>query len=65
MGVIYSKEEIYTGNFYEGSLEHYGRIIFPNGAIYHGELSNGNFCGQGVYYSPSQNLTTILAGDGN
>lgn len=36
MGAIYTNVEIYYGNFFEGALEHYGRILFSNGEIYHG-----------------------------
>ncbi len=61
MGAIYGKNEFYLGHFRDGSLECYGRMIFENGEIYQGELLNGVFYGQGVYYNPSKNLSTIMS----
>lgn len=58
--MIYSKDELYYGHFEEGSLEYYGRIIFSNGEIYHGELANGIFFGKGIYYRPNYNITSIV-----
>jgi hypothetical protein len=51
---------MYCGNFFEGVLEHYGRMLFDNGDVYHGEMLAGVFWGLGVYYSPSKNITNIL-----
>ena len=28
LGLIYTNKELYCGNFFEGVLEHYGRMIF-------------------------------------
>lgn len=63
LGVICTEREIYAGNFFEGALEHYGRMLFENGEVYHGEMLGGVFWGRGVYYSPARNLTHILSTD--
>jgi len=31
LGVICTEKEIYAGNFFEGTLEFYGRMLFENG----------------------------------
>lgn len=28
LGLIYTNKELYCGNFFEGTLEHYGRMLF-------------------------------------
>jgi hypothetical protein len=63
LGVICTSKEVYAGNFFEGVLEHYGRMLFENGEIYHGEMLGGVFWGRGVYYSPARNQTHILFTD--
>ena len=55
LGCAFSEKQMYFGNFFEGVLEHYGRMMFENGDIYQGQLSGGSFWGRGVYYSPFKN----------
>ena len=55
LGCAFSEQEMYFGNFFEGVLEHYGRMMFENGDIYQGEISSGSFWGRGMYYSPHKN----------
>ena len=63
MGCLYGQRELYCGNFFEGVLEHYGRMLFESGDIYHGELMAGAFWGRGTYYSPAKNATSIIFSD--
>lgn len=63
LGVIYSSTESFFGNYFEGSLESYGRMVFSNGEIYHGELSAGVIHGQGVYYTPGTNVSAVTQTD--
>lgn len=50
LGVIYSNDEIYAGNFKSGSLDAYGMIVFQNGIIYKGEIYSGKIWGNGLIY---------------
>ena len=51
MGMIFSNTDSYTGNFDEnGVLHKYGRMVFKNGDIYHGDVKNGLFEGFGYFY---------------
>lgn len=50
LGVIYSSQEMYAGNFKNGSLDEYGMILFENGLIYKGEIYGGKIWGNGVIY---------------
>ena len=63
LGCVYSEKETYYGNYSEGSLEVYGRMMFENGDIYHGELIGGVFFGVGIYYSPMKNTTSVMFSD--
>jgi hypothetical protein len=63
LGCAYSDQEIYCGNFFEGVLEHYGRMMFENGDIYQGEMLAGSFWGTGMYYTPTANETSIIVSD--
>lgn len=31
LGAIYTDKEVYCGNYFEGALEHFGRMVFNNG----------------------------------
>jgi hypothetical protein len=63
LGCVYGGSEMYVGNFFEGVLEHYGRMLFGSGDVYQGELLGGSFWGRGVYYSSSKNATSVLVSD--
>lgn len=55
LGVVFSNQELFVGNFNAGFLHNFGRMVFKNGEIYHGFTKNGAFHKEGIYYSPIKN----------
>lgn len=50
LGVIFSYDELYAGNFVNGSLDDYGLILFENGLVYKGKIVAGKIWGDGAIY---------------
>jgi hypothetical protein len=60
LGATFSFSECFMGIFEKGFLTEFGRMIFWNGDIYHGQICEGNFINSGIYYNCRKNNTIVI-----